>query len=75
MARAKAAGLKAVPTGVEHGTVTLVADGRGFEVTTLRRDVETDGRHARVEFSDNWREDAARRDFTINAMFMARDRR
>ncbi len=73
MARAKAAGLKAVPTGVEHGTVTLVADGRGFEVTTLRRDVETDGRHARVEFSDSWREDAARRDFTINAMFMAKD--
>ncbi len=73
MARAKAAGLKAVPTGVEHGTVTVVAAGRGFEVTTLRRDVETDGRHARVEFTDDWREDAARRDFTINAMSCGRD--
>ncbi|MBU6448027.1 MAG: CCA tRNA nucleotidyltransferase [Rhodospirillales bacterium] len=68
MARAKAMGLKAVPTGVEHGTVTLVAAGRGFEVTSLRRDVETDGRHAVVAFTDDWREDAARRDFTINAM-------
>ena len=68
MARAKAAGLKAVPTGVEHGTVTIVAGGRGFEVTSLRRDVETDGRHAIVAFTDDWREDAARRDFTINAM-------
>ena len=73
MARAKACGLKAVPTGVEHGTVTLVAAGRGFEVTSLRRDVETDGRHARVEFTDDWREDAARRDFTINAMSCTRD--
>ncbi|MDE2239022.1 MAG: CCA tRNA nucleotidyltransferase [Rhodospirillales bacterium] len=68
MARAKALGLKAVATGAEHGTVTLVAAGRGFEVTTLRRDVETDGRHAVVAFTDDWREDAARRDFTINAM-------
>jgi len=67
------AGLRAVPTGVEHGTVTAVSGGRGFEVTTLRRDVETDGRHARVAFTDDWREDAARRDFTINAMSMTRD--
>ncbi len=73
MARMRALGLKAVPTGVEHGTVTVVAAGRGFEVTTLRRDVETDGRHARVEFTDDWREDAARRDFTINAMSCTRE--
>ncbi len=72
MERARAAGLKAVPTGLAHGTVTLVAAGRGFEVTSLRRDVETDGRHARVAFIDDWREDASRRDFTINAM--SRDR-
>lgn len=65
-----AAGLKAVPTGLSHGTVTAVADGRGFEITTLRRDVKTDGRHAVVAFTDDWREDAARRDFTINAMSM-----
>lgn len=69
ISRAKAAGLKVVATGLQHGTVTLVAGGRGFEVTSLRRDKETDGRHAIVEFTDDWREDAARRDFTINAMF------
>lgn len=68
MRRARAAGLKAVPTGLAHGTVTVVAAGHGFEVTTLRRDVETDGRHAVVAFTDDWRADAARRDFTINAM-------
>jgi poly(A) polymerase/tRNA nucleotidyltransferase (CCA-adding enzyme) len=73
MARAAAAGLKAVPTGLAHGTVTLVAAGRGFEVTSLRRDVATDGRHAVVAFTDDWEEDAARRDFTINAMSAARD--
>lgn len=73
MARARAAGLKAVPTGIEHGTVTIVADGRGFEMTTLRRDVETDGRHALVEYTGDWREDAARRDFTINAMSCGKD--
>lgn len=67
------AGIRAVPTGIDHGTVTAVVDGRGFEVTTLRRDVETDGRHAVVAFTDDWREDAARRDFTINAMSMAPD--
>lgn len=68
MARAKAAGLKFIPTGLAHGTVTLLAAGRSFEVTSLRLDVETDGRHARVEFTDDWQADAARRDFTINAM-------
>ena len=68
-----AAGLRVVPTGLDHGTVTAVVDGRGIEITTLRRDVETDGRHARVEFTDDWREDAARRDFTINALSMRRD--
>lgn len=68
MARAKRAGLKFIPTGLAHGTVTLLAAGRAFEVTSLRRDVETDGRHARVVFTDDWVADAARRDFTINAM-------
>ena len=62
------AGLKAVPTGIDHGTVTAVADKTGVEVTTLRRDVETDGRHAKVEFTDDWQADAARRDLTINAL-------
>jgi poly(A) polymerase/tRNA nucleotidyltransferase (CCA-adding enzyme) len=67
-----AAGIRAVPTGIEHGTVTAVLDRRGFEVTTLRRDVETDGRHAVVAFTGDWRADAARRDFTINAMSLTR---
>jgi poly(A) polymerase len=67
--RAKAAGIKSVPTGIEHGTVTLVIDGRGFEVTTLRRDIETNGRHAVVEFGTNWKADAERRDLTINALY------
>ncbi len=71
--RLREAGLKAVPTGLDHGTVTAVADHGGFEVTTLRRDVETDGRHAVVDYTDDWREDAARRDFTINAMSLAPD--
>jgi poly(A) polymerase/tRNA nucleotidyltransferase (CCA-adding enzyme) len=65
-------GIRAVPTGVEHGTVTAAVDGRGFEITTLRRDVETDGRHAVVAFTDDWQADAARRDFTINAMSLTR---
>jgi poly(A) polymerase/tRNA nucleotidyltransferase (CCA-adding enzyme) len=73
MARVRAAGLKAVPTGVAHGTVTVVARGHGFEVTTLRRDVATDGRHAVVAFTDDWEMDASRRDFTMNAMSVARD--
>ncbi|NTZ90594.1 CCA tRNA nucleotidyltransferase [Agrobacterium tumefaciens] len=67
--RAKAAGIKAVPTGIEHGTVTLVIDGEGFEVTTLRRDVETNGRHAQVAFGTDWQTDAERRDLTINALY------
>lgn len=67
--RAKEAGIKAVPTGFEHGTVTLVVDGRGFEVTTLRRDIETNGRHAVVEFGIDWKADAERRDLTINALY------
>ena len=62
------AGLKAVPTGLAHGTVTAVARGRPFEVTTLRIDVETYGRHAKVAFTDDWQADAARRDLTINAL-------
>jgi poly(A) polymerase/tRNA nucleotidyltransferase (CCA-adding enzyme) len=67
------AGLKSVPTGLAHGTVTAVSGHRGFEVTTLRRDVATDGRHAMVAFTADWRADAARRDFTINAMSMTPD--
>jgi poly(A) polymerase/tRNA nucleotidyltransferase (CCA-adding enzyme) len=73
MVALKRAGVKVVPTGLAHGTVTAVVDGHGFEITTLRRDVETDGRHAVVAFTDDWRLDASRRDFTINAMSMARD--
>lgn len=73
MAGLAAAGIRVVPTGLAHGTVTAVADGRPIEITTLRRDVMTDGRHAVVAFTDDWHEDAARRDFTINAMSMARD--
>ena len=69
MAALKTAGLKAVPTGLAHGTVTAVAEGRPFEITTLRRDVATDGRHAEVAFTDDWQEDATRRDFTINALY------
>jgi poly(A) polymerase len=62
-------GIKAVPTGIDHGTVTAVSAGQNFEITTLRRDVSTDGRRATVAFSTDWREDAARRDFTINALY------
>lgn len=65
----EAAGIKVAPTGIAHGTVTAVVDKRPYEITTLRRDVETDGRRAVVAFTDDWRADAARRDFTINAMF------
>jgi poly(A) polymerase len=68
MKAAETAGLKHVPTGIEHGTVTVVADHTGIEVTTLRRDIETFGRHATVAFTDDWREDAARRDLTMNAL-------
>lgn len=69
----RAAGMKVVPTGIAHGTVTAVANGTPVEVTTLRRDIETDGRHAVVAFDADWRQDAARRDFTINAMSLASD--
>jgi poly(A) polymerase len=62
------AGIRAIPTGIAHGSVTAVVDGARFEVTTLRRDVETDGRHARVAYTDDWTADAERRDFTINAL-------
>ncbi len=69
MERLVAAGLKAVPTGLAHGTVTAVAGGLKAEVTTLRHDLATDGRHAKVAFTDDWQADAARRDFTINALY------
>ena len=65
----EAANLKAIPTGIEHGTVTALSSGKTFEITTLRRDVETDGRHAVVAFTDDWMQDAARRDFTMNALY------
>ncbi|MCX8996596.1 CCA tRNA nucleotidyltransferase [Rhizobiaceae bacterium BDR2-2] len=69
IARAGAAGIRAVPTGIEHGTVTLVVNGRPFEVTTLRHDAETDGRRAVVVFGTDWQEDANRRDLTINGLY------
>ncbi|WP_298840764.1 CCA tRNA nucleotidyltransferase [uncultured Roseobacter sp.] len=69
MRLARAAGLRAVPTGIDHGTVTVVSGGRGFEVTTFRRDVETDGRRAVVSFSREISQDAKRRDFTMNALY------
>ena len=66
--RLEKARIKAVPTGIDHGTVTAVSDGQAVEITSLRRDVSTDGRRATVAFTDDWKEDAARRDFTINAL-------
>ncbi len=69
MALLKAAHIKAVPTGIAHGTITAVSGGKGFEITTLRRDVETDGRRAVVAFTDDWVEDSARRDLTFNALY------
>ena len=69
---AHAAGLKTIPTGLAHGTVTVMAQGAAIEVTTLRRDLATDGRHARVAFTDDWAADASRRDFTINALYCSR---
>jgi len=68
----EAADIKVVPTGLKHGTVTAIIKSRPFEITTLRRDVETDGRHAIVAFTDDWREDASRRDFTFNALYADR---
>jgi poly(A) polymerase len=73
MELAKAAGLKAVATGLDHGTVTVISGHRPFEVTTLRTDVETFGRHANVSFTDDWEADARRRDFTINALYADAD--
>jgi poly(A) polymerase len=71
--RAKAAGIRSVPTGIEHGTVTLVIDGQPFEVTTLREDTETFGRKAKVSFGRDWLGDARRRDFTMNALSVGPD--
>lgn len=73
MELAQQQGWKAIPTGIDHGTVTLVLPTRVVEVTTLRRDVATDGRHAKVAYTDHFEEDAARRDFTINALYMDAD--
>lgn len=64
----KAAGFRVEPTGITHGTVTAVAEGEGFEITTLREDIETDGRHAKVTFTKDWEKDASRRDFTLNTL-------
>ncbi|MDQ7079835.1 MAG: CCA tRNA nucleotidyltransferase [Paracoccaceae bacterium] len=72
MELAGTAGLKSVPTGLEHGTVTIVSGGTGYEVTTFRRDVKTDGRHAKVVFAANLEQDAHRRDFTMNALYADR---
>lgn len=72
-AAARACGLKSVPTGADHGTITVVADGTGYEVTTFRRDVETDGRRAVVAFAETLEEDARRRDFTMNALYARAD--
>ncbi|MFC7397009.1 CCA tRNA nucleotidyltransferase [Chelatococcus sp. GCM10030263] len=73
--RAKAAGLKSVPTGLNHGTVTVIVEGTPYEVTTLREDVATDGRHATVAFARDFAADARRRDFTMNALYLSRDGR
>ena len=73
LALAEKAGLKAVPTGISHGTVTVIADKVPFEVTTLRRDVETFGRHAKIAYTKSWEEDARRRDFTLNALYVSQD--
>ena len=73
MALAKAAGIKAIPTGIDHGTITLIVDDIPFEVTTFRRDVATDGRRATVAFAEDIAEDARRRDFTMNALYAGAD--
>ncbi len=73
VAALKAAGIRVVPTGIDHGTVTAVLKGQPFEITTLRHDVETDGRHAVVSFTTDWAEDAARRDFRLNALYASAD--
>jgi poly(A) polymerase len=69
MRRCGAAGLRTIPTGIAHGTVTALSEGETVEITSLRADLSTDGRHATVAFTDDWREDAARRDFTVNALY------
>jgi len=66
------AGIRALPTGLSHGTVTALGPTRGFEITTLRQDIETDGRHAQVVFTESWQADASRRDFTLNALSLTR---
>lgn len=73
VALAEKAGLKTVPTGIDHGTVTVIAGNVPFEVTTLRRDVETFGRHAKIAYTTSWEEDAKRRDFTLNALYVGQD--
>ncbi len=73
IALAKTAGLRAIPTGIQHGTVTIIAESVPFEVTTLRRDIATDGRHATVAFTDQISDDASRRDFTMNALYAQPD--
>ncbi|QND62965.1 CCA tRNA nucleotidyltransferase [Mesorhizobium loti] len=73
--RAEAEGFKAIPTGIEHGTITVVAGGKPYEITTLRADIETDGRRAKVSFGRDWKLDADRRDFTINALYAEADGR
>lgn len=67
------AAIRVIPTGIKHGTVTALIDGKHFEITTLRRDLACDGRHAEVAFTDSWQEDAARRDFTMNALYISAD--
>lgn len=69
----QAAGIKVIPTGLQHGTVTAICGNTSVEITTLRRDTATDGRHATIEFTEDWEEDAARRDFTMNALYADRD--
>jgi len=70
MALLERSGIRAIPTGIKHGTVTAVIDRKHFQITTLRRDVSTDGRHAEVAYTDDWKEDASRRDFTMNALYL-----
>lgn len=73
MERLKVARIKSIPTGIDHGTVTAVCRGHAYEITTLRHDVETDGRRAKVAFTQDWKADAARRDFTMNALYADED--
>jgi poly(A) polymerase len=73
LAALEAAKIRAIPTGIEHGTITAIVDGKPFEITSLRRDVETDGRRAVVAFTEDWAEDAQRRDFRLNALYASPD--